>query len=73
MTRHALERQAEMQVTDRELAACIANPEQRYSGGPMYEGKGEIRQRGRIAAVVHNGACLTVLWRTTKTYQRENA
>jgi hypothetical protein len=68
MTTHALERQREMGVKDTELARALTAPEQTYrqSGRP-----GEIRQAGRISAVVsRDGACLTVLWRTTDRYER---
>lgn len=72
MSLHALDRQAEMGVSNEEIATCIAEPEVAYT---QEHGRyrGEVRQAGRIAVVVDRDRCVTVLWRTTETYVRETA
>lgn len=71
MGTHALERQREMKVSDVELADCLRNPENIY-GQSGYGKDAVMFQKGRLSVVVDRKAkfCITVLWRTTETYER---
>lgn len=69
MSPHAVARQREMKIPDRELAACLIQPEQTYTQTNRDPGD-KVFQRGRVAAVVNRKLVKTILWRTQDEYER---
>lgn len=69
LTPHAVARQREMKVPDRELAVCLTQPEQTYTQTNRVSGD-RVLQRDRLAVVVNRKLVKTILWRTQEQYER---